>query len=179
MTLLLSDNSIELSRASLGCLSVARGESERSHAGAPVKAAGCNVIFLGVPEGAVVLWIDGHAAVITPALETVDLDAGAVRQEERRLHGARRISRCPSNYGNARIDAVAGDAEAERNISNAIHRDAAHPVIQARINYGAFLEDKRRRVWISDFIPTYSRKRAPFDAVGRHQRLVVAEVAVG
>ncbi len=44
---------------------------ERADASAPVKAAAGVVILLRIPEGAVVARVDGHAAVIAPALKTI------------------------------------------------------------------------------------------------------------
>src|SRR6266540_5848733 len=49
-------------------------ELERADARRPVKAAGRDVVLLCVPEGAVVLRVDGHAAVVAPALVGVELN---------------------------------------------------------------------------------------------------------
>ena len=52
-------------------LRFARVELEASDSGASVKAAAGVVILLRIPEGAVVARVDGHAAVIAPALKTI------------------------------------------------------------------------------------------------------------
>src|SRR5260370_7326138 len=49
-----------------GSVLVAVSELERRDARRPVKAASCLVIFLRIPKSAVILRVDGHAAVIAP-----------------------------------------------------------------------------------------------------------------
>src|SRR5207245_6143651 len=73
--------------------SLARREFERSDASAPVKAASGLVILLGVPEGAVILGVDGHTAVIAPAPERHFLHAAPCHQEGGGFHRPERIGR--------------------------------------------------------------------------------------
>src|ERR1044071_2222230 len=50
-------------------------EPEGADARCPVEAAGSDVILLREPKGAIVLGVDGHAAVIAPAFVGVELHA--------------------------------------------------------------------------------------------------------
>ena len=53
----------DLGRASLAGIELERGDARR-----PVKTSGRFVIFLGVPEGAIVFGVDGHTAVVAPRI---------------------------------------------------------------------------------------------------------------
>ncbi len=45
---------------------------------APVEATGRGVVLVGVPESTIILWVNRHAAVISPAFERIELRPAAV-----------------------------------------------------------------------------------------------------
>ena len=63
-------------------------ELKRSQPRVPVKATVGRNVFVGVPEGAVVAGVDGHAGVITPATEIARLRASTNKNVRRRFHAA-------------------------------------------------------------------------------------------
>src|ERR1700730_13631148 len=69
----------------------AGSELERGQPGIEIEAARCLVVFLCVPEGAVVGGVDRHAAVITPAIRAALLDSGSGHDGFCALHLAQHV----------------------------------------------------------------------------------------
>src|SRR5260370_11860406 len=92
-----------------------------------VKAAARRVVFLRIPEGAVVGGIQRHGAIVSPTMERVELHAAAVHKHQRSEQGACRIGGCAASDVHAWKHVMTGSAEAEGEIADFIHGDAAEP----------------------------------------------------
>jgi hypothetical protein len=121
---------------------MAAAELERRDARSPVKAASCLVIFLCIPEGAVVLGIESHAAVITPPVKARLLHSSSSHCSGGTFHRPGRIGWDAPHQFNARIQIHAGGAETECDVSGLVHRDAAHPEVDVGIDDCALLKDE-------------------------------------
>src|SRR5437660_1278265 len=106
------------------------------------------VVFVSVPHGRVVHRINGHIAVITPAVEDgARFAARAIIQMGLTLsQSAEWISREPTSVADLGMDARAGGAIAHGQISRMIHRHAAHPAPGGVRLIGALLIDRLRSV---------------------------------
>ncbi len=67
----------------LSSVSIAAIELKSANSRAPVEATGCGVVLVGVPERTIILRINRHAAVVSPAFEGTELRAAAIEQHER------------------------------------------------------------------------------------------------
>jgi len=70
-------------RLALSCVTFAAIELKSGDSCVPVEATGGGVIFVGVPERAIIHRINRHAAVISPAFERIELCAATVEQHQR------------------------------------------------------------------------------------------------
>ena len=52
---------------------VAACDFEGRDVSVPVEGAAAEEVLVGVPEGAVVDWVDGHGAVVSPTIEVTQL----------------------------------------------------------------------------------------------------------
>ena len=76
------------------------------------------LIFLRVPEGAVIARVDSHRGVVTPAV--VSRLRSASRHEKRFvLQGAERVADFPAGVSNRRVRAAARDAVADADVARA------------------------------------------------------------
>src|SRR2546428_7914324 len=98
-------------------------ELERSDARAPIKAAAGLVVLLRVPKGAVVFRVNRHTAVIAPALERILLDPASAHEDGGACHRSQRVARRASHREDARIQIMAGGAEAERDIAHLVRSE--------------------------------------------------------
>ena len=104
------------------------GELERADTRAPVEAGSRRIVFVRVPEGAVVTWIYSYITVIAPATAGPRLTAGA--REKSRFSLRQRtewIGHQASCVSYLWRDCTARGAVANGDISLLVHRRAAHP----------------------------------------------------
>ena len=154
-------------------------ELKRSQPRAPVKATVGGNVFVGVPEGAVVTGVDGHAGVIAPAAETARLRASTNKNVRRRFHATHRVARNAASVAQSRVSRAAGLAEPQRNVTQFVHADARHPESESGNAERALLENFRSAIRAADFIPAHRGCRAAaLDRVHGHQRLVIAKIPV-
>ena len=78
-----------------------------------------------------------------------------------------------------RLEARAGDAEAQADASGLVHRDAAHPAVARVGRVGPLLEDGQVAAARPELVPADAGGRTGRDAVVYDERLVVTEVAIG
>src|SRR5207248_9053346 len=154
---------------------------ERPDPGAPVERAVRGDVFARVPERASVDRVDAHRAVIAPAAQPPSgLRAGAVDDRPFALaHLARRLGGKSSGVVALRVETRARDAEAEADASGLIHRDAAHPAVARVGRVRPLLEEGEVAAARPELVPTNARGRTGGHAVVHHERLVVAEIAIG
>src|SRR5947207_10639979 len=102
-------------------------ELEVPNPGPPISASH-GIIFLGVPKGAVVHWINRHCAVISPAAVSTGLAARSIKEMNlalgQRIH---RIIKQPASITNLGENRRVGSAKAHGQIAREIQRDASHP----------------------------------------------------
>src|SRR5690348_863370 len=84
-----------------------RIELEGSDPRTPIERAARHVILLRVPQRAAVRGVDGHAAVIPPAVKAGLLNAASERKHDRASHIAERICMRSPNELNAGIEIIA------------------------------------------------------------------------
>src|ERR1700675_2750474 len=94
----------------------------------PIKRSVILQVFLRIPECAVVNRVDGHAAVISPTVETSCLGATSGKDEARfGLHGAQWIRDRPARVADSWMYATTGIAIANQHVSDFVHCYASHP----------------------------------------------------
>src|SRR6266567_187930 len=90
----------------------------------------CNVL-IDIPEGAVSRRVDGHTAIVTPAVSAVAHPAGlgALSREDcgYAFHRTQGIARGPAGERDGGMDRAAGLAESERQVPDLVHSDAPQP----------------------------------------------------
>src|SRR5260370_7675 len=145
------------------------------HRGPPIKGASCRVVFVWVQEGAVVGGIDRKGAVVSPTMERVELHAAAVHKDQRSEQGTRRICGRTASHIYARKHVMTRSAEAQREVADFIHRDAAQPIAHVGIDHrGLLVNEPSCR--ITDLVPTHTYERSSVNRVIDDQRLVITEV---
>src|SRR5712692_3576067 len=105
---------------------MAAAELERSDTRSPVKAAAGLVIFLRVPEGAVILGVDGHAAVIAPPMKARLLHTSPCHRNDGTFHRPQSICCAAPHQLNAGVYRCAGGAASQGDVACLVHRDSAH-----------------------------------------------------
>src|SRR5262249_36776022 len=90
----------------------ATGEFERADASVPGRCIRGGLIFLRVPESAVVTGIDLHRGVVAPAV-IAGLRSETYSERSFRLQGAERIANLPSRIANRGVRSRARDAVAD------------------------------------------------------------------
>src|SRR5512141_2588260 len=126
--------------------------------GAPVERARRLQIFGRVIERAVVDGIDGHRAVITPAVEVAGLRARAGEKYRLGLHFSKRIRRAAASEADARIDTATRDAVTHGDVAGLVHGDTAHPARAAVGRERALLHERGRAAGeIRELIPANAR----------------------
>src|SRR5664279_5115176 len=89
-------------------------ELERRDPGAPVPRTVGLQVLARVPEGAVVHRVDGHGAVVTPAVQRPGLRSTTGLDDALRLHRSERVGEEPARVADAREDGPArNDADGE------------------------------------------------------------------
>ena len=122
---------------------LAGGEFKRAYACGPVEASRGREVLVGVPEGAVVGWVNAGAAVVAPAGETAGLGSAALIEDRFCFKGAEWVAGHAAGEANRGIDGAAGDAEAEAEIVRCVCGHAAHPTAIRIGCVGALLVDRR------------------------------------
>src|SRR5438046_6440455 len=101
---------------------------ETADARSPVEGACRGIVFVSVPEGAVVYWINTQRAVSAPAVAGAALTAGAVKEMSFTLSERVDWVGCePGRVADLWIDRRTGSAKADGEVSLSIHRGATHP----------------------------------------------------
>src|SRR5204863_9688544 len=85
------------------CRTATRREPERADPGAPVERAVRLQVLIRVPERAVVDWINGHRAVVTPTRQVRLLRARPGLQDRLRCQRAERGTRTAARVADGRI----------------------------------------------------------------------------
>ena len=141
------------------------------------------IVFVDVPERAVIGGIDRHVRVVAPArvrraLDARAVDDGALPQG----HLAQGIATEPSGIADTWKDICSIDyAIAQRYVAFLIHGDAAHPAMDSVIRCKrTLLKDGVGAASPPDLVPARASDAGPrlYRLVG-HQRFVRAKVAVG
>src|SRR5439155_25071683 len=155
-------------------------ELKGSDARPPVEGTVRRDVFVGVPEGAVVDWIDRHRAVVAPATQAAGLGAGPGDDRSLALrHRPRRVAGQAACVANLWVQRAAADAVAESDISRCVLGDAAHPSIVGVRRVRALLEDAEAVAASGPQLVPPDADRAPgYHAAVDHERFVVSEVAV-
>src|SRR4030095_11482821 len=117
-----------------------------------------SVVFLGIPERAVVYRINGEIAVIAPAVGSAGLTARSVKQVCFALRElVEWIAHQPPRVANLRIDAGRRCAKTKCQIATAVHGSTPHPAPGGIGLVGALLEDCHgSRGHIAQFEPAYT-----------------------
>src|SRR5207244_2403575 len=134
---------------------IAGCELERSQASVELEASIRLVILLGIPESTVVRGIDRHAAVISPAVETVLLNPTTCDDQFGGLHRSFGIGGNTANIFNGGLNRGTGLAVAQGDVAILVHGDAAHKLGHcARATaYCSLLENGRGGTGVTYFIP--------------------------
>ena len=157
----------------------AAGELKVHDARVPVVCAVAENVLLRVPEGAVVDGIDGHGAVVAPAIDVGGLRAAADHDGGFGFELTGGIGGNASGESDRGIDRAPADAVAESDVADFVHGDAAHPAIVGVGRVGALLRDHRIVARRLNLIPAHAAAAADRDRVIDDQRFVTAEVAIG
>src|SRR5207237_9592123 len=128
-------------------------ELEGPDAGMPVERAARREVLGRVPEGAVIHRVDRHRAVVAPALEPTPLRSRPVDQDRLCLKGAEWICRRAARVYDRWVQGGAREAVADRAVTDAVHRRAAHPAVALVRRVGALLVDGGRLAWTADPVP--------------------------
>ncbi len=147
----------------------------------PESGAAYRVVFLRVPEGTIIHRVDGHRAVIAPA---VDAGLRAATGDELSLalwHRARWIADQSSCVANRWVEAAARHAEPQPHVADVILRDAGHPamVAVARRIHPLLGQIPRPRAALAQLEPVNAGPAPASDGVVGDQGLMTAEIAVG
>ena len=135
-------------------------------------------ILVDIPECAIVRRVNAQRAVIAPAIQAVGLRPRAFDNAAFGFERAQWIARNTSRIAHRRMDAAAGSAVAEANVSGLIHGRATHPPVSGVRCKGSQLihaEDCVCRNCGTQFIPADTLRGGMIE----HHGLVIAEVAVG
>ena len=166
-------------RGTSGRQSLAAG-SELKRADARIPAGlGGRLVFLRVPESAIVARVDSHRGVVAPAVVT---GLGSAARHEGRfcLQGSGWVANLPAGISNRRIRCAARDAVAHPYAARLIHSDACHPAVVGVGRKSPLLIEGGRAVGISHLVPANARVSAGgYHCVVRDERLMVAELAIG
>src|SRR5262249_15894522 len=112
------------------CSSAAR-ELERPNAGGPTRATCRSIIFVHMPERAIVRRIDEHRAIVSPA--TTGACLVSARRNERCFalcDVIGRITGQTTSITDFRVEARAGGGISNWDVGLAVHVDAGHPAKQ-------------------------------------------------
>jgi len=131
------------------------GECKRSDAGLPPAITRGRVVLLCIPKSAVIGWVDGHHAVIAPAIEGRCLGAGAGNQCRFALwQGPQRVANQTTGVENRRRDRAARHAVADRDVARLVHCNAPHPAAVAARRVGSLLINRGRIRQPPNLVPT-------------------------
>ena len=122
----------------------------------PIKRTVVLQVLRRVKEGAIVNWINRHAAVVTPSIETGQLGACSDLNGHFSLQSSQWIGGNAPGITNRWVYLFTGDAVTDGNIAGLVHRDAAHP---AEIRIGrvsALLENRPGSARSAQFVPSYA-----------------------
>src|SRR5215813_9601627 len=178
---LAKDNTTSCRNCARDDQTAASRELEAADAGAPIERGGTGrIILVGVPEGAVIDWINSQVTVISPTIHRATLAAYA--GEERRFtlsQSIRGIARQASGIAYSGHDCGARHAEANRQVAVVIHCRAAHPAPRCVWLISTLLKFRYRSVGdIAQFEPAHSGNAVGADGVITHHRFMVAKVAI-
>src|SRR5439155_21091730 len=133
----------------------ASGELEGCDACPPVEGTVRRDVFVGVPEGAVVGWIDRHRAVVAPAAQAAVLRSGSGDDRSLALrHGPRRVAGQATRVANLRVQRAAADAVSKPDVARCVLGDAAHPPVVGVRCVSPLLEDAEAGAARPELIPT-------------------------
>src|SRR3990170_5848460 len=142
------------------------------------------VVLARIPERAVVHRIDAHRAVVAPAIATA-LRGGAGDELGLLLEGVQRIAgqaggvRQGREHPGAGISAPPGDAVAESDVAEPVHRDTSHPPVLRARGVRALLVNGPTPAALAKLVPADAGPiAADVDREVRDERLMVAEIAV-
>src|ERR1019366_3509733 len=139
------------------------------------------VIFVGVPERAIVDRVDTHAGVVSPA--PAAKVAGSVDDGLFSSQGARGVARNAARIANTWVYARTGHAVPDGKVARLVHSDAPHkPELGVRgadvRGVRALLDDSGSPAKIPQLIPPNPYHGSGLHRVVDHQCLVVSKVPV-
>lgn len=159
----------------------AAGQAEAANARLPAPCGRYLIIFVDVPEGAIVGRVNRHIRVISPAithcLRPRTIDQHALAQG----HLPRRVVLESASVADARKDICrVGDTVAQGQVALLVHSDTPHPAVHAiSRSVGTLLEERDVLINPPDLVPAdASDARAGLNCLIRHPRLVLSEIAI-
>ena len=96
----------------------------------PVEGPAAEEVFVGIPEGAVVDWVDGHGAVVSPTIEIPQLRTRACEDKLFGAECAECVSGCAVGVLDGGIARSAGGAVSEGHVAVFVGCDGAHPAVE-------------------------------------------------
>jgi hypothetical protein len=139
------------------------------------------IVFLGVPECAVVHWVDGQCAVIAPPVARADLAPRSIEESGFTLgQSVYGIGHQPAGVADLGVNRGAGGAKADSQVARLIHRRATHPAPGCVRLVGALLKDRRCGRHGAQLKPAHPCHAARTHGIIAHDRFVaVGEFAIG
>ncbi len=153
---------------------------ETANAGAPVKRGRRGIVFVGVPERGVVHGIDRQRAVIAPAIAAAALAARAVKKMGFALaQSVQWIGRQSPRVTELRLNARAGGAKTDGEISLPVHRRASHPAPgRVRLISALLVDGDGSGSHVTQLKPAHACHPAGAYGVGADDRFVIAKIPV-
>ncbi len=102
-------------------------ESKRSDPRAPIESTVGLQVLVGIPESTIIHRVDSEAGVIAPPGQALQLRAAAFQDAVLGFEGVQRVAWHAAGVADGWVHGATGNAIAERDISGAVHGNAAHP----------------------------------------------------